>query len=66
MKSYTVNIEQDPKSGELLLPFPQELLKQMGWSEGIELWWIDNKNGTYTIKEKSSSIDNEIDTDVGC
>lgn len=64
MKSFTVNIEQDQDSGDFVLPFPPELLSQMGWSEGTELWWIDNNDGTYTLKTKNN--DNEIDTDVGC
>jgi hypothetical protein len=64
MKTWTVNLEEDPDTGDIMLPFPPELLTQMGWIEGTELWWIDNQDGTYTIKEKKSN--NEIDTDVGC
>lgn len=49
--TYTVTTELDPKTGELFLPFPPDLLSQMGWAEGTELFWVDNDNGTYTIKE---------------
>ena len=34
--SWTVTVEQD-ENGELLLPFPPDLLAQMGWSEGTEV-----------------------------
>lgn len=49
--SWTVTVEQD-ENGELLLPFPPDLLAQMGWSEGTDLFWIDNENGTFSITDK--------------
>ena len=51
--SWTVTVEQD-ENGELLLPFPPDLLAQMGWSEGTDLFWIDNENGTYSITDKKN------------
>ena len=50
--TWSVEVVQDPETGELLLPFPPDLLSQMGWSEGTDLSWIDNKNGTFSLKEK--------------
>jgi hypothetical protein len=50
--SWTVELEEDKTTGELVLPFPPELLSQMGWTPGTELRWIDNQDGTYSIKEK--------------
>ena len=49
--TYALSTELDPETGEILLPFPPDLLSQMGWSEGTDLFWIDNDDGTYTIKE---------------
>ena len=63
---WTVEIEQDPVTGELMLPFPPDLLSQMGWSEGTDLSWIDNENGSYTIKKKEESPVVDTDEDVGC
>ena len=50
--SWTVELEEDKETGELLLPFPPDLLAQMGWVPGIELWWQDNADGTVSIREK--------------
>jgi hypothetical protein len=50
--SWTVQLEEDKTTGELLLPFPPDLLSQMGWAEGTELWWIDNEDGSFSIKKK--------------
>jgi hypothetical protein len=52
--NWTVQLEQDKETGELLLPFPPDLLSQMGWSEGTDLSWIDNENGTFSLKEKKN------------
>jgi hypothetical protein len=53
-QTWAVQIEQDPETGELLMPFPPDLLSQMGWAEGTDLSWIDNANGTFTLKEKKN------------
>jgi hypothetical protein len=50
--SWIVELEEDTETGELLLPFPPELLAQMGWAPGTELLWEDNHDGSYIIKEK--------------
>jgi len=39
MSKYRVSLEEDPKTGELILPIPDELLVELGWSEGDELIW---------------------------
>jgi len=36
---YTIEIELDPKSGEMILPFPKELVDAMGWNVGDQLIW---------------------------
>lgn len=44
-------IEED---GELILPFPEELINELGWQVGDTLQWIDNKDGTFTIEKKEN------------
>jgi len=48
---WTVNIEEDPDTGDLLLPFPEELCKELGWNIGDDLEWFDNGDGTFTISK---------------
>jgi hypothetical protein len=64
--SWTVEVVTDPDTGELMLPFPPDLLSQMGWSEGTDLSWIDNDNGSFTIKKKEEPPMVNTDDDVGC
>jgi hypothetical protein len=59
-----VTLETDPVTGELILPIPAELLSQMGWIEGTELFWIDNENGTYSLKEKKNGTSEEQRSDT--
>jgi bifunctional DNA-binding transcriptional regulator/antitoxin component of YhaV-PrlF toxin-antitoxin module len=47
-KRYTVELEED-ENGELILPLPDELLKEMSWKEGDQLNFTDNKDGTYSM-----------------
>jgi hypothetical protein len=58
-----VTLETDPVTGELIMPIPTELLSQMGWIEGTELFWIDNENGTYSLKEKKNGTSEEQRSD---
>lgn len=53
-KTYVVTLEQD-ENGDLLLPFPDELLNQMHWSEGTELEWKVNDDGSVEITEKKAT-----------
>ena len=36
---YTVQIGLDPKTGEMILPFPKGLVDAMGWNVGDQLIW---------------------------
>lgn len=49
---YTVKVEEDPDTGDLVLPLPTELLNQMGWDFGDTLIWDDNQDGTFSLSKK--------------
>ena len=38
-KSWTVTLEEDKETNELILPFPEDLLSEMNWKEGDVLDW---------------------------
>lgn len=63
-KAWTVTVEEDPETGELLLPLPVDLLAQMGWSEDTDLWWNINENNQVFITNVSKDK-NEENTDNG-
>jgi len=48
---WTVTVEEDPETGEVILPLPQELLDQQGWGEGTILEWLAEPDGSYIIQK---------------
>ena len=52
--SWTITLEEDTETGDLILPFPQDLLDQTGWKEGDVLNWIDNNDGSWSLTKKVS------------
>jgi hypothetical protein len=52
-KSWTVTLEEDPETGDLILPFTDEMLEEVGWQEGDVLEWIDNKDGSWSLHKKT-------------
>lgn len=61
MKSYTRHIVEDPdRPGEFLLDLGNEVCDELGWKPGDTIEWIDNKNGTWTLRKKNdiTPIDN--------
>lgn len=56
-KSWIVTLEEDPESGDLILPFTDEILAEVGWKEGDVLEWIDNKNGSWSLVKQADKKD---------
>lgn len=50
MNNYIGNVVQD-EDGEMMLEFPVELLKQMGWDEGTLLEWMIDEEEQIILKE---------------
>ena len=50
-KSWTVIIEEDVETGDVILPFPQEMLDEVGWNPGDNLKWVDRGDGTWEIRK---------------
>jgi hypothetical protein len=52
-KSWSLTLEQDPDSGDLVLPFTDEILNEVGWKEGDVIEWIDNKDGSWSLVKQN-------------
>lgn len=55
MKNFSVQIKFDIREGDYYFPIPDDMLPliaDLGWTVDDELEWIDNKDGTFTIKKK--------------
>lgn len=50
--TYEVLTQEDPETGDLILPIPPELMKQMNWAEGDELSFDQDDQGRWIISKK--------------
>lgn len=59
-KSWTVTIEEDPETRELILPFSDEILEELGWKEGDVIEWVDNKDGSWSLVKKKTKKNKKV------
>ena len=45
---------QENEQGEQFIEFPDEVLKETGWKDGDSIEWIDNHDGSFTLKRKDT------------
>ena len=56
--------EVNDGSGDVYIEFPEKILDNLGWKEGDELKFIDNKDGSFTVKKVlMETIELEFDDD---
>ena len=55
--SWTVHVVKDPETGDLIMPFPPDLLAQVGWDFGDTLIWEDMHDGRWCLTRKDTSAD---------
>lgn len=55
--SWIITLEEDPATGDLVLPFPPDLLDEAGWKEGDVLTWTVNEDNTIILTKKEANAD---------
>jgi hypothetical protein len=58
---HTVKLEEDPESGDLIMPFPEGMLEELGWKEGDTLNWKDNNDGSFSLTKKEEIMSQETE-----
>jgi hypothetical protein len=53
-KSWIITLEEDAKTGDMILPLNNEILAETGWQTGDTLDWIDNGDGSWTMRKKET------------
>jgi hypothetical protein len=63
---WTVTLEQDPQTGDLLLPLNDEMLGATGWQVGDTLVWelSTTESGPCAILTKSKENNNEHNPNI--
>jgi hypothetical protein len=49
--SYEVITQEDPKTGDMLIPIPPHLLKELGWKEGDDVDFSIDDKGRIILKK---------------
>ena len=53
--AWIIQLEEDPETGDLVMPLPNELLESQGWKIGDTLVWdLDETTNTATLKKKKT------------
>ena len=47
--SWLVTIVEDPETGDLVLPIPDDALARQGWAIGDSLAWQDQGDGSWAL-----------------
>lgn len=62
-KRYTLEVQVDPETGDQILEFPDSLMEEAGWKEGDVIEWIDNKDGSWTLRKLLVPEDGVVHTE---
>jgi len=58
-RTWTVNVEEDEQTGDLILPLNDEILEQCGFTVGDNIKWVDRGDGSWTIEKVEPIADTE-------
>lgn len=50
----TIKVEYDSEIDEFVLPISEEIALSLGWTIGDNILWIDNQDGSWTLKKKEN------------
>lgn len=54
-KTWTLEVQQH-EDGDYFIEFPDEVLEGAGWETGDTIEWIDNKDGSWTLKKRETQL----------
>ena len=61
MKTWKLEIKEDPETGDGILEFPPDMIEETGWKEGDDLIWDIDSDGWITLKKEENIMNNQKD-----
>lgn len=58
--SWILDVKEDPDTGDYILEFPEDFVESTGWKEGDVIEWINNGDGSWTLKKKDEKSNDTI------
>jgi hypothetical protein len=56
VKKWILPVEEHPEQDEYIISFPDDLLEAADLKEGDTVTWIDNNDGSYTMKKETKPL----------
>lgn len=53
--TYIGKVVED-ENGDLIIVFPDDMIKSLNWDENTQIEWFDNNDGTFTIKRVEENV----------
>lgn len=60
---YTLIVQEDPETKDLILEFPDSLMESTGWKIGDTLEWVPQDNGSWLLRKQQDHADCYYDTE---
>ena len=60
LKRWTLEV-QKLEDGDEYIEFPKDVREEVGWEDGDIIEWIDNKDGSWTLRKKLDDIHENTD-----
>ena len=48
---FVLEVKKDTLTDQLYIELPEKLLDSVGWKTGDEIKWINNKDGSFSLKK---------------
>lgn len=48
---WVITVQENGENKELYIQFPPDAISQMGWNENDVIEWLDNGDGSWTLKK---------------
>lgn len=52
--TWVIEVQEDSETKELFLQLPLEAIDQVGWAENDVIEWMENDDGTWTLRKVES------------
>jgi hypothetical protein len=57
MSKWILDVKTDPETGDQILEFPDDLMESAGWKEGDTIEWINNNDGSWTMRKLDATAE---------
>ena len=59
MEKWVLDVKYDQKTDDTYIELPDALMKEAGWNLGDDIEWIDNKDGSWTMRKIEKTEEKE-------